>query len=623
MNMPISAAESPADVNSTDTAPVLNISSYQFAHLTKLKPLRDDLRKLCRKLELRGTILLSHEGINLFVAGEMENVRQLLMRLRQVAGLEDLKAKESFTGYQPFRRMLVKIKREIIAFGVEGIDPAESTAPKLSAKELKQWLDEGRPVTLYDVRNDYEVKVGTFEGAVPAGIDHFRDFPAAVERLPEEAKAQPIVMFCTGGIRCEKAGPYMQRAGFDQVYQLDGGILKYFEECGGAHYQGDCFVFDQRVAVGPALEETAVVQCFACQTPLTAAEQQSPLYVPGKSCPHCYQDPSQALQATLKKRQAKLAKISDPLPGSVPYTNTRQLYISSPHQGMRLIDVLAEKVPAASAQFWREKMAQGLMVEEIPHEDARLTEFQAAKPEMVVRPGQKFIQRYPGTVEPDVSAAIEILHEDAAILVVAKPAPLPMHPCGRFNKNSLVYLLEQVYRPQKLRIAHRLDANTTGVVVISRTGAVARQVQPQFERGQVGKRYLAKVHGHPAEDHFRCDEPIGTTREKGGGRSVAEDGQAASTEFWVRERRPDGTSLLEVVPHTGRTNQIRLHLWHLGWPIVGDPMYQQQNVMSQKQTLTIDDPPMCLHAWEVSFRHPQTGERVTFQAPAPDWSKSG
>src|SRR5690554_183241 len=165
MNMPISAAESPAEVNSADIAPVLNISSYQFAHLTRLKPLRDDLRKLCRKLELRGTILLSHEGVNLFVAGEMENVRQLLVRLRQVVGLEDLRAKESFTAYQPFRRMLVKIKREIIAFGVEGIDPAESTAPKLSAKQLKQWLDEGRAVTLYDVRNDYEVKVGTFEGA--------------------------------------------------------------------------------------------------------------------------------------------------------------------------------------------------------------------------------------------------------------------------------------------------------------------------------------------------------------------------------------------------------------------------------------------------------------------------
>jgi UPF0176 protein len=183
--------------------------------------------------------------------------------------------------------MLVKIKKEIIAFGVEGIDPARQPAPKLPARNLKQWLDEGRPVTLLDTRNDYEVRLGTFRGAVSPGIDHFRDFPAAVAKLPVELKAQPIVMFCTGGIRCEKAGPFMQREGFTNVHQLDGGILKYFEECGGAHYDGECFVFDRRVGVDPALQETASVLCYNCQMPLTLADQQHPAYVPDKSCPHC------------------------------------------------------------------------------------------------------------------------------------------------------------------------------------------------------------------------------------------------------------------------------------------------------------------------------------------------
>ena len=603
-----------------DAGPVLNISSYLFAPLENLKPLRESLRRVCRRLDLRGTILLSREGINLFVAGPAESIHQLLEILRKVPGLEKLEAKESFTSYQPFRRMLVKIKQEIIAFGVEGIDPAQRTAPKLPPQQLKAWLDEGKPLLLYDVRNDYEVKVGTFEKAVPAGIDTFRDFPQAVANLPEEAKATPVVMFCTGGIRCEKAGPYMQQAGFQEVYQLEGGILKYFELVGGDHYQGDCFVFDQRVAVDPTLKESAVAQCFACQTPLTSDEQQSPLYVAGQSCPHCFKSNEEALAAVLDRRHRKLRQVTTPLPGSIPYTNTRTLYVSSEQKGKTLYEVLAEKVPAASRGFWEKMVAQRLLVEIVPHEDQRLIEYRAADPQVPLIPGQHFEQRYPGTVEPDVSADVQILHEDSALVVVNKPAPLPMHPCGRFNKNSLIHFLEMVYAPQKLRIAHRLDANTTGVAVLSRTSAVARQVQPQFEQGRVAKRYLALVHGHPAEDSFLCEEPIGTSRVRGGGRRVEEGGQPSRTDFVVRERRADGTALLEVSPKTGRTNQLRLHLWHLGFPIVGDPMYQQGNVMQEKQTLAVDEPPMCLHAWEVTFRHPQTAEMVTFQAPHPAWA---
>lgn len=266
---------------------IVNLSAYKFTPMSGLPDLRGRLQELTKELGLRGTILLSEEGINLFVAGSRAATEALVAELRTLPGLADLTPKESLSDDQPFNRMLVKIKREIIAFGVEGINPALAPAPKLPPQELKRWLDEGRPVTLLDTRNDYEVRLGTFKGAVIPHIDNFRDFPKAVEQLPADLKEQPIVMFCTGGIRCEKAGPFMQRAGFKQVHQLEGGILKYFEECGGAHYDGECFVFDKRVGVDPQLRETGSTMCFACQMPLTVAEQQDPRYVPDVSCPHC------------------------------------------------------------------------------------------------------------------------------------------------------------------------------------------------------------------------------------------------------------------------------------------------------------------------------------------------
>ena len=211
-----------------------------------------------------------------------------MIEVRSIPGLADLTPKESASAEQPYNRMLVKIKKEIIAFGVAGIDPARQPAAKLSPRTLKQWLDEGRAITLLDTRNDYEIRLGTFRGAVAAGIDHFRDFPEAVRRLPPAVKDRPIVMFCTGGIRCEKAGPFMAREGYD-VFQLDGGILKYFEECGGAHYDGECFVFDRRVGLDPNLQETKSVMCFACQMPLTEEDQKDSHYVPDVSCGHCFQ----------------------------------------------------------------------------------------------------------------------------------------------------------------------------------------------------------------------------------------------------------------------------------------------------------------------------------------------
>jgi len=269
------------------SAEVINLSCYKFAPLEGLEELRLGLQECAKANGLKGTILLAPEGINFFLAGTREQLAVVLAMIRAVPGLAGIQPKESPSSEQPFKRMLVKIKKEIIAFGVEGVDPARRPAAKISAPQLKQWLDEGRPVTLLDTRNDYEIRMGTFKGAVVPQIWNFRDFPAAVEKLPAELKTQPVVMFCTGGIRCEKAGPFMAMQGYTDVLQLDGGILKYFEECGGAHYDGECFVFDERVGVGPDLRETGSVICFNCQMPLTVEDQRRPDYVYEQTCRHC------------------------------------------------------------------------------------------------------------------------------------------------------------------------------------------------------------------------------------------------------------------------------------------------------------------------------------------------
>ncbi len=266
---------------------ILHLAGYRFTRLTGLQELKSDLLGFCRERELCGTILLSEEGVNFYVAGKPTAGEALLGKLRSIPGLDGLTARRSLCANRPYEHMRVKIKREIIAFGIDGVDPAMRTSPKLSPRELKEWLDEGRDVTLLDTRNNYEIHSGTFKGAVPADIDHFREFPEAVRKLPGDWKARPIVMFCTGGIRCEKAGPFMEQEGFQNVFQLDGGILGYFAECGTAHYQGECFVFDQRIGLNAALAGTGSILCPRCQMPVTVAEQSRTGYTPGASCPHC------------------------------------------------------------------------------------------------------------------------------------------------------------------------------------------------------------------------------------------------------------------------------------------------------------------------------------------------
>lgn len=266
---------------------ILNVAAYKFVALDELPALRARLRERAEELELRGTILLSPEGLNLFIAGAESAVERLLDELISDPRLGELNIKRSWSREQPFNRMLVKIKKEIIAFGDFGIDPVNRPAPRVSAKELKAWLDAGREVVLLDTRNDYEVKLGTFSGARDFNIRHFRDFTSAAREQAADLADKTVVTFCTGGIRCEKAAPFLIENGYKHVYQLDGGILAYFEQCGGAHYAGECFVFDRRVALDPNLEETGTVQCFNCLSPLALEEQQSPAYVPDVSCPYC------------------------------------------------------------------------------------------------------------------------------------------------------------------------------------------------------------------------------------------------------------------------------------------------------------------------------------------------
>lgn len=591
-------------------ATFVNISAYKFVGIADPAAVKDDLLPLCRSLELKGTILVSAEGINMFVAGTRECIDAYLKHLERYPDFSDLPIKESFSDHQPFSRMLVRIKKEIISMGVESIKPAVATSPKLKASELKQWLDQGKDITLLDVRNDYEVEVGTFTSATPVGVDHFRKFPEAIKHLPEETKKKPVVMFCTGGIRCEKAGPLMQQQGFEHVFQLDGGILRYFEEVGGDHYQGDCFVFDKRVAVDPDLAETDAQQCYACQRVLTMQDQQSEHYRPPHSCPHCFETPAQKRARAAVSRTAAIRDAIAPLPGLIAYDNVRPMNVPLRFDQKPVLEFLVGMHANLDQAFWQNRIDAG----RITYKNQPLAE------DTIVRSGWRIEHLTPQATEPPVSDAVTILYEDDAIVAVDKPAPLPMHPCGRFNRNTLGYFLNLVYNEHQLRQTHRLDANTTGVVVYATKKRHAAAIFPQFQNATVEKTYLARVVGHCSQDAFVCEQPISDQQATAGTRSVSRYGRPATTEFEVVDRFGDGTSLLICRPKTGRTNQIRIHLADLGFPIQGDPSYGQNDGETATQTCDLGDPPMCLHAWKIKLNHPETGQPIEFESPRPGWA---
>ncbi len=237
---------------------VLNIAAYKFVRLEELESLRQALAQKLHQLELKGTVLLAEEGINLFLAGPAPAIRDFLTGLRQDIRFADLQAKESWSHAQPFRKLLVKVKPEIIRMDHPAIQPVRGRAPSVDAATLKRWLDtghddKGRPVVTLDTRNAFEVDAGTFKNAIDWRINKFTEFPQALLDHRAELTGKTVVSFCTGGIRCEKAAIFMREAGVENVYQLDGGILKYFEGSGHVHFEGECFVFDSRRGLDPSL----------------------------------------------------------------------------------------------------------------------------------------------------------------------------------------------------------------------------------------------------------------------------------------------------------------------------------------------------------------------------------
>ena len=239
----------------------LNISSYKFVALPDATNLQATLLERALALQLKGTILLATEGINLFLAGSADTVRSFVDQLRTDARFADLAPKESWSDHQPFKKMLVKVKGEIIRMNHPAIQPQAGRAPAVTAATLQRWLaagvdDDGRPVVMLDTRNDFEVDHGTFKGAIDWRITKFTEFPPALLAHKADLEDKTVVSFCTGGIRCEKAAILMREVGLEHVYQLEGGILKYFEETDGSNYTGSCFVFDERRTLDAALLET-------------------------------------------------------------------------------------------------------------------------------------------------------------------------------------------------------------------------------------------------------------------------------------------------------------------------------------------------------------------------------
>lgn len=269
---------------------IANITGYKFTPITDTKLLQEKIINLSEENNLKGTVLISDKGINFSVAGLIENTSKFVKVIKKDKQFSDIDIKTTFNEYQPFRKMLVRIKKEIISMGVDEINPYEFTGEKIKPFELNKKLDAGEDVILLDTRNEYEVRLGTFENAIDLNLDSFRDFPTKINGLREQIGDKEIVMFCTGGVRCEKASALMLKSGFKNVKQIDGGVINYFKETGGAHWKGDCFVFDDRVALDKELNETDYVLCFRCREPLNKDEIASEHYKIDEYCPYCYGD---------------------------------------------------------------------------------------------------------------------------------------------------------------------------------------------------------------------------------------------------------------------------------------------------------------------------------------------
>ncbi|RLU00666.1 rhodanese-related sulfurtransferase [Ketobacter sp.] len=292
-------------------ATIVVCALYKFVTLEQFEQLRQPLLDVMLEQDVKGTLLLASEGINGTIAGTRQGIDAVLQHLRSDPRLQDLDTKESFDEEQPFYRTKVKLKKEIVTMGVEGIDPQRVVGTYVKPRDWNALISDP-DVLLVDTRNDYEVEIGTFKGAIDPHTKTFREFPQYVAENLDPTRHKKVAMFCTGGIRCEKSTAYLKEQGFDEVYHLEGGILKYLEEVPEAEslWQGECFVFDNRVTVDHQLRKGNFDQCHACRRPITEADKLSRYYQAGVSCHHCYDEYSeeQKRRFAQREKQIKLAE---------------------------------------------------------------------------------------------------------------------------------------------------------------------------------------------------------------------------------------------------------------------------------------------------------------------------
>ncbi len=293
----------PGEANQTTQTRIQVAAFYRFIPLDNIESLQREINNVCKKSDLLGTILLAHEGINGTIAGPSDDVDKLFVFFGQYPGLDDLSKKVSYCNRNPFYRMKVRLKKEIVTLGVEGVDPGKDVGEYV-APELWNELISQPDVRLVDTRNDYEVGLGTFAGAENPETRSFRDFPAWVEANLDTDKDQKVAMFCTGGIRCEKSTALLKELGYKNVYHLEGGILNYLDKISSdeSMWQGDCFVFDNRVTVDHDLAEGRYELCPACRMPLSEEDRGSPRFEKNVSCPKCFDRLTPERRASLEER---------------------------------------------------------------------------------------------------------------------------------------------------------------------------------------------------------------------------------------------------------------------------------------------------------------------------------
>jgi UPF0176 protein len=294
--------------SSAETSPFLVAALYHFVSVPRFESLRDPLQALCEEHGVKGTLLLAHEGINGTIAGPDAGVRTVLTYLRAQPEFAGLEHKESRASKMPFVRMKVKLKNEIVTMGVENIDPNKTVGTYVTAQNWNALISDPDTIVI-DTRNDYETAIGTFRGAVDPKTKTFREFPEWVRQNPGLHNKPKIAMYCTGGIRCEKATAFMKQQGFDEVYHLKGGILKYLEDVPREEslWDGACFVFDERVSVEHGLKQGEHKLCHACRNPITAEEITSPLYEEGVSCSNCHHTRTEDDRLRYRQRQHQIA----------------------------------------------------------------------------------------------------------------------------------------------------------------------------------------------------------------------------------------------------------------------------------------------------------------------------